>query len=180
MFKYVALLRAINVGGRFVKMVVLKDQFEQMGLKNVSTYIQSGNVLFASPEEDKTVLEAQIESQLAEALGFTVDTMIRRDDEMRELVRKRPFFPKTIPDDATHYISFLKKEPSSELRQKLLDTSSEMDEFYIDGAHLFWLYRRHLGKSKFTNGKVEKILKLSATRRNLNTVNKLTDRVATL
>ncbi|VAW32480.1 hypothetical protein MNBD_CHLOROFLEXI01-3713, partial [hydrothermal vent metagenome] len=163
MFRYVALLRAINVGGRFVKKAALRTPFEQMGLQKVQTYIQSGNVLFRSPEADKAALEAQIEARLAESLGFTVDTMIRREDEMRELVGKRPFPPETIPDDATLYISFLKTEPSDERCQKLLALSNEMDEFHIDGTHLFWLYRRHLGKSKFTNGKVERLLKMPAT-----------------
>ena len=111
MFRYVALLRAINVGGRFVKMAALRTIFEQMGLDNVQTYIQSGNVLFSSPETDKVALEAQIEVQLAKSLGFTVDTMIRGEDEMQALVEKRPFPPETVPDDATLYISFLKILP---------------------------------------------------------------------
>lgn len=180
MLNYVALLRAINVGGRFVKKAALKEQFEQLGLENVQTYIQSGNVLFTSSAVDKAVLEAQIEAQLAESLGFKVDTMIRGEDEMRALVGKRPFPPETIPDDATLYISFLKTEPNNELCQKLLAQSSQMDEFYIDGTHLFWLYRRHLGKSKFNNGKVERLLKMPATRRNLKTVNKLADMLAAM
>jgi uncharacterized protein (DUF1697 family) len=180
MFRYVALLRAINVGGRFVKMAVLRTRFEQLGLEKVQTYIQSGNVLFSSPKADKAALEAQIEAQLAKAFGFTVDTIIRREDEMRALVGKRPFPPETIPDDATLYISFLKTEPNDELRQKLLAQSSQMDEFHLDGTHLFWLYRRHLGKSKFTNGKVERVLKMPATRRNLKTVHKLADMLMAL
>jgi uncharacterized protein (DUF1697 family) len=96
------------------------------------------------------------------------------------VVGKRPFPPNSIPNDATLYISFLKAEPNDEQRQKLLAQSSQMDEFHIEGTHLFWLYRRHLGKSKFNNGKVERVLKMPATRRNLTTVNRLAELLATL
>ena len=78
MNKYVAFLRAINVGGNTViKMAELKQIFESMGLENVQTYIQSGNVIFESGEEDPTSLEKQIERQIETATGYKTQLFVR-------------------------------------------------------------------------------------------------------
>ena len=75
--RYVAFLRAMNVGGHNVKMADLREQFTVLGFTNVTTFIASGNVRFSSRAENTTALEAQIETHLAAHLGFAVDTFIR-------------------------------------------------------------------------------------------------------
>ena len=77
MAKYIAFLRAINVGGRTIKMDHLRTLFAQMGFADVATFIASGNVIFDSPETDTVVLERTIEDGLQDMLGYRVDTFIR-------------------------------------------------------------------------------------------------------
>ena len=74
---YIAFLRAINVGGRTVKMDRLRGLFEHLGYADVETFIASGNVIFQSPAEDTRALEQQIEAHLAASLGYEVATFVR-------------------------------------------------------------------------------------------------------
>lgn len=173
MNRAIAFLRAINVGGRFVKMDVLRQQFELLGLSNVQTYIQSGNVFFESTGTECAVLEQMIEEQLHEALGFQVPTMLRTTAEITEIARYQPFAEEKYGAGSVLYISFLKEEPEQDLQQKLSDLSGPIDEFHCLGRQIYWLNHKHLGKSNFTNSKLEKVLKVAATRRNTSTVNKI-------
>ena len=174
MNKYIAYLRAINVTNRFVKMDLLRQLFAQMNFADVETYIQSGNVIFATAETDESALETKIENHLEKALGFAVPTMIRNREQMVAIANRNPFPQIDEMEKATSYVSFLKMSPMSELKDKVEALSDGMDTFLVEGQELFWLYDRTKGQSKMTNGKVEKILKVAATRRNMNTVQKIT------
>ena len=77
--RYIAFLRAVNVGGRVVKMPVLKKAFESLQLSNVETFIASGNVVFETAASDVLKVERKIEARLREALGYEVTTMVRSD-----------------------------------------------------------------------------------------------------
>ncbi len=170
---YIAFLRAINVGGRFVKMDVLRQQFEQLGLAQVQTYIQSGNVIFAADDTGSAQLEQRIEDQLREAFGFEVPTLLRTPSEIIEIAHYQPF-PKTLYGaKSVLYISFLKEEPEPQRQQDLVQLSSTLDQFHVHGRQVYWLNHKHLGQSKFTNNKLEKVLKIPATRRNSSTVQKI-------
>lgn len=174
MSKYIAFLRAINVTNRFVKMEDLRELFVQMAFNDVETYIQSGNVIFSTTETDEQILEAKIETHLENALGFAVPTMIRNQESMMAIANSDPFPQIGEMEKATSYVSFLKETPAPELQEKLEALSDGMDTFLIQQRELHWLYDRTKGQSKMTNGKVEKILKVAATRRNMNTVQKIT------
>ncbi|GAA2741301.1 DUF1697 domain-containing protein [Kitasatospora cinereorecta] len=88
---YIAFLRAINVGGRTVKMERLRELFAELGLADVRTYIQSGNVFFRTGEMDRAALTARIEAHLGEALGYPVPVMLRTVAEVAEIVERDPF-----------------------------------------------------------------------------------------
>ena len=106
MQKYVAFLRAINVGGNTViKMADLKRIFESLGLDNVQTYIQSGNVIFES-EDDADSLEPWIESQLEKAAGYKMQIFVRKMREVQSIASKSSF---TANGDQTVHVAFLKK-----------------------------------------------------------------------
>jgi uncharacterized protein (DUF1697 family) len=173
MNRYVAFLRAINVGGRFVKMDDLRQAFESLGFSNVETYIQSGNVLFESPATNTGRLEGEIEAHLEKAFGFQVPAFVRSDAELLEIAEYWPFQEAERGDGSVLYISFLRDEPKDELQRELISCSNEIDEFYVHERQVFWLSRRQLGKSTFTNATIEKTLATQATRRNANTVRKI-------
>ncbi|MDQ1719685.1 MAG: hypothetical protein QOE89_3638, partial [Pseudonocardiales bacterium] len=117
--RYVAFLRAVNVGGRFVKMADLRDLLTDAGLIEVSTYIQSGNVLFSSPMRSAPKVEALIEQALLQQLGFAVDTMVRGKAELAAAVSEGNALQDPFGGDGRHMASMLKASPASGAQQRL-------------------------------------------------------------
>ena len=105
--RYIAFLRAINVGGRFVKMEVLRSLFSELGFENVRTYIQSGNVFFESNELDRDVLALKIEAHLKQALSFEVTTILRTISELEATVKFNPFKDLERTEDTRFCILFM-------------------------------------------------------------------------
>lgn len=170
--KYVAFLRAINVGGHaIIKMTDLKKMFEAAGLANVQTYIQSGNVIFES-EETADSLAKQIERQLEKAAEYKIELFVRTMREVQSIAEKSPFKAK---DGEIVYVTFLNKKPDKKTQQALLDLKSEADQFAFKGREVYTL-RRDRERSAFSNNFVEKILKMPATSRNLTTIAKIAEK----
>ncbi len=173
MKKYVAFLRAINVGGtKIIKMDDLKKHFESFGCINVQTYIQSGNVIFEAKES--IGLEEKIEKQLEKALGYKVETFLRTMDEVAKIASKPAFEPQ---GDETLHIVFLRNRQSVDKKseQSLLSLKSEADDFAVKGSEVYNL-RRDKEKSIFSNNLIEKTLKVEATTRNINTLRKIVEK----
>lgn len=171
--KYVAFLRAINVGGNaIIKMTDLKRMFESAGLENVQTYIQSGNVIFESEEENTDTLEKRIESQLEGIAGYKILLFVRTMRELQSIVNKSPL---TAKDKETAYVAFLNQKPDPKSRQALLALRNEADDFAIKGREVYHL-RRDREKSILLKTSIEKILQMPATTRNLTTLGKIVEK----
>lgn len=170
--KYVAFLRAINVGGRTVKMGHLRSLFEAMGFSNVETFIASGNVIFDSKSKSTKALESKIERNLHDSLGYKVATFIRSISELATVARYKPFHD-SDEDGNVLYIGFVADRPGDESKQRLLSFTTEVDDFHVDGREVYWLCRKKLGESDFPGTKFEKTLGMPATLRNSNTVVKI-------
>ncbi|KZE82144.1 hypothetical protein AV654_08795 [Paenibacillus elgii] len=173
---YVAMLRGINVSGqKIIKMDRLKSIFESMQLQEVTTYIQSGNVIFGTTESDKVVLRDRIESTLKEALGYDVPVVIRSNDELDEVIKLNPFAVAELPEGEKVYVTFLASQPTAEAVAHFESYSNNVDDFRVLNREVYILSRKGYGKSLFSNNFVEKKLKVTATTRNWETVNKLAD-----
>lgn len=173
MRKYIAFLRAINVGGTtIIKMADLKKMFESFGLENVQTYIQTGNVLFESPETSASRLEEQIERQLEKASGKPIRVFVRTMKEVAALVENCPFEPG--PGETVHVV-ILGKKPAKKNIDALIAGQSRTDEFAVRGKTAFNL-RRDRDASIFSNNFIEKVLGVSGTTRNLTTIKKLAEK----
>ena len=173
--KYVAFLRAINVGGHaIIKMADLKKMFEAAGLENVQTYIQSGNVIFESEEAGGRSLAKQIERQLEKAAEYKIELFVRTMQEVQSIAEKCPF---KVRDGEIAYVTFLNTMPDQQIQQALLNLNSESDEFAFRGSEIHTL-RRDREKSIFSNNFLEKILKMPATSRNLTTIRKIVEKYA--
>jgi uncharacterized protein (DUF1697 family) len=171
--KYVAFLRAINVGGHTVKMDHLRSLFEAMGFSNVETFIASGNVIFDSKSKSTKALESKIERALEDNLGYEVTTFIRSIAELAAVARYKPF-QDCGEDGNVLYIGFVTDNPGEESRQRLRSVTTKVDDFHIYGREVYWLCRKKLGESGFPGGaKFEKTLGMAATLRNSTTVVKL-------
>ena len=169
MTKYVAFLRAINVGGtKVIKMDDLRKMFESFGLSNVQTFIQSGNVIFESSAKSTTSLEDKLERQLEKALGYRVEVFVRSMAEITEIVNQKHFKPNT--EDTLHIV-FLRAAPAKAQAETLKKYNSPADEFAVIGCEVYNL-RHDRDKSVFSNSFIEKIFG-TATTRNITTLRKI-------
>ncbi|MGH9928324.1 MAG: DUF1697 domain-containing protein [Pyrinomonadaceae bacterium] len=172
--KYIAFLRAINVGGHTVKMDYLRSLFEALGLTRVETFIASGNVIFDSPSRSTKALEARIETSLHQALGYAVATFIRSTSELADIASYKPF-PDAELNAAGHslYIGFMTARPSDAAKLKLLSSATKVDDFHLHAREVYWLCRTKFGDSEFSGARLEKTLGMPVTLRNSTTVKKL-------
>ena len=172
--KYVAFLRAINVGGHTVKMDQLRELFAELGFRNVETFIASGNVIFDASSKNTVALEKKIESHLLKSLGYTVATFLRSPAELADIAQHKPFADSDVDADGdTLYIGFMNALPSDTAREKLLALSTKTDIFQLNNRELYWLLRTRFSDSQFSGGKLEKTLGLPVTLRNSTTVKKI-------
>jgi len=177
--RYVAFLRAVNVGGhQVVKMGDLRGLFESAGFAEVDTYIQSGNVIFESPERKAGVLEQKIEGELRRALNYVVTTFLRPVSEVVRIAEHAPFG--TIDEAAGErlYVAFLRVAPAAEAGRRLLALANKVDEFHLHRREVYWLQRRQRGVSRFSSATLEKTLETPITVRNQATVASIAEKYA--
>jgi uncharacterized protein (DUF1697 family) len=177
--RYIAFLRAINVGGHVVKMDYLRKLFEALGFEHVESFIASGNVIFDAPEASGEKLEKQIERHLRQALGYEVATFLRSPAELEAIASYKPFAASEINAEGRSLnIAFLAAPPVSEARDKLLALRNDIDAFAVHEREVYWLRRPPISESRFTGAMLEKTLGMPATVRNVTTVRKLAAKYA--
>jgi len=162
---YVALLRAVNVGGTGkLPMKELKAICEEAGFESVRTYIASGNVVFETDDDAAKVKEI-LEMRLTDYAGKKMDVFVRTAREMRDLVNINPF-----PDEPGNKVAvlFLDRKPPSDLKD--LATGIQDEKFEPAAKEIFVHYPKGMGQSKLGFGK-----EVVGTARNMNTVAKLTE-----
>jgi uncharacterized protein (DUF1697 family) len=177
MDNYIALLRGVNVGGKnMIKMADLKRMFEGMGLHQVQTYIQSGNVLFRSDEEE-AALRKRIEHEFERFFGFSVIIVLRTVAELENIIRNCPFSEESkaeaesTSETETLYVALLLQSPPKEGIERLTAYSSKSEELRIDGRDVFLLFHHSIRNSKLANNLHK--LGVPMTVRNWKTINKL-------
>jgi uncharacterized protein (DUF1697 family) len=175
MAAFIALLRAINVGGTGkLPMRELKDACEAAGLKRVSTYIASGNIVFAS-ERPAVVVKSLIAGLLRDRFGLTKNhTLIRKPDDLARVIAHNPFADAAATRPSLLMVTFLDGPPDAGAA-KALASFEGPERLHLDGDHLYVDYVESVGKSKLTPAFLDKALKVPATGRNWNTANKLLD-----
>ena len=172
--KYIAFLRAINVGGHTVKMDHLRRLFGALGFAKVETFIASGNVIFDSSSRSTRTLEKKIETHLRETLGYEVATFIRSPAELSAIAGYKPFPAAELKADGNVlYIGFLTDEPNEEAQRKVLSLTTAVDDFHIRGRELYWLCRTKIGESEVSGSVLQKALGKATTLRNSTTVKKI-------
>jgi len=173
--RYVALLRAINVGGHTVPMATLKKLFEDTrGCTNVSTFIASGNVLFDSATDDAPALEARIGAELERALGYEVVTFVRTPKELQAIAAHEPFSAADMDTPGVSlYVMFLPKPLSPKARAALTALETPCDRFHVRGREIFWLVRGKLLDSQVKGPQMARAIGMPTTMRNITSVRKL-------
>lgn len=172
--RYAAFMRALNVGGRIVKMDELKRHFVKLGFSNVESFIASGNIVFESSSKSGAALEKKISSALAKALGYEVVTFVRTIAEVSEIAAYTPF--KGLTDAPTFVVGFLIEPLSAAATKKLMALGSKVDRFHVRGREVWWHSENSQADSTFSNAVLEKTLGVRTTFRNMRTVRKMADR----
>ena len=172
---FVALLRGVNVGGNnMISMKSLKESFEAMGFTNVATYINSGNIIFQSKEDDPRKLEKKIEQMLANDYQLESKVVLRSLSELEKLVKA---LPQNWGDnsDWRFNVVFLRHSIDSEKILDELPANSDIEEvLYRPGTLLWSVQASEANRSKFVKLSTRKSFK-DMTVRNLNTTRKLYD-----
>jgi uncharacterized protein (DUF1697 family) len=171
---YVALLRGINVGGNnIIRMADLKICFESLKFKAVSTYIQSGNVLFSTPEPDGIKLESLIEKTLSEKFNYKSNVILITHQELKKVVTDAPDKFGSNPDQYRYDVLFLKKPLTSVEAIKNITLREGVDSARDgDGVIYFSRLISKAGQS-YLNKVITLPLYKQITIRNWNTTTKL-------
>ncbi len=171
---YIALLRGINVSGQ--KKIIMKDLkslFESLGLGEVKTYIQSGNVVFKSSLSEGVLID-QIQKAILEQYKFEVTVQVWNLESWEKVLANNPYFNNS-DEIKSLYVVFLEKEPEGVNWDEIDGLIYKEDEYSLYHKVIYLNCLGGYGKSKFNNNFFEKKLKLKATTRNWKTVNKLAE-----
>ena len=172
---FVALLRGVNVGGNnMISMKSLKESFETIGFTNVSTYINSGNIIFQSKEADPRKLERKIEQMLSSEYQLNSKVVVRSLSEMEKLIKA---LPRNWDSDSglKFNVIFLRHSIDSEKILAELTINSDVEEvLYRPGTLLWSVEASQAALSTMVKLSSRKIFQ-DMTMRNLNTTRKLHD-----
>ena len=170
---FVALLRGVNVGGNnMISMKALKQSFESLGYPHVSTYINSGNIIFTSDQTDARKLETEIEAMLVREYQLESKVVVRTLDEMAKLVKSLP--PSWSQESDWRYnVIFLRHTIDSKKVLGELPAKSEIEEVVYRPGTLLWSAQvSALARSNMVKLSSRKLYQ-EMTVRNLNTTKKL-------
>ena len=167
---YIILLRGVTPSGKNkVPMAPLRAALTKAGLKDVQTYIQSGNVIAAS-ELTQAGLERLVREVIRKNFGGDIAIVARTAKQFARVLKQSPF---ADADGARLYFSLLATEPDKKLLRELLSTDFSPDQVRYGNNTIYTLYATKHSDSKFNNNFFERKLKVTATTRNLNTMLKL-------
>lgn len=174
---YIALLRGINVSGHNkIKMVELKQLFIDLGFNEVTTYIQSGNVIFQSEELATNKIEQIIIEAIEKKFGYSIKVLVLTKNDLKTIFESNPFIQRENIDITKLHVTILKTKPETEgieSIENLIVTSD--DEFKILNKSVFLYCPNGAGNTKLTINLFEKKLKTVATSRNWKTITKLVE-----
>lgn len=171
--RYIALLRAVNVGGRVVKMERLRALFAELGLENVRTYIQSGNVFFDAPAQNRQNLQLRIENHLSAALEYEVPVFLRTLVDFEKALAMAPFRGKDPTGDTRHLIVFLSAPIKEGIRFPHCSPRNDCVILHAFESEAFVVIRVEKGRVPNATAFLEKALNLSSTARFYHTAEKL-------
>lgn len=180
MTTYIALLRAINVGGTSLAMAGLRDLLGRLGLAGARSVLQSGNLVFRCAARRTAALERLLETETRRRLGVDTAYVVRTAAQWKSVVARNPFPAAARRDPAHLLVMFLKRTPTGRAVKRLRATIEGREMVGTAGAHAYIVYPDGVGRSRLTTALIERTLETSATGRNWNTVLKIAALATTL
>jgi len=156
-----------------IKMDALKALCVSLKLKAPQTYVQSGNVIFSTEENDLTKLGTRIQDAIERKIGFRPNVMLRTAAEMRSVVARNPFAGRKGIEPGKLLVNFLASDPSKDAREKAFAIKIGPEELHLIGREAYIYFPNGQGRSKFPWPAIERALGTSGTGRNWNSVTKM-------
>jgi uncharacterized protein (DUF1697 family) len=170
----ISMLRGVNLGPHHrIKMEDLRALYESLQLQDPQSYVQSGNVIFRTKEKNATKLAKKIQEGIGKKFGFRPEVIIRRIEELKQSLAANPFQNRPDLEPSKLLITFLSAEPAAEAQAAIRNLKVNREELHLIGRELYIYFPDGIGKSKVPWSSVEKLLKVTGTARNLNSVVKM-------
>jgi uncharacterized protein (DUF1697 family) len=174
MDRYIAFLRGVNVSGqKIIKMEVLRKAFAEAGFSDVKTYIQSGNILFNSDEQNTETLIIRIEDLVEKEFGFRTDVILRFRTDIESILNTLRLTQREAHNDQKYYITFLKKEYPELLPVPVYSKNQDIEIIYHNRMDFISISAMFKGIYGFPNALIEKTTGIPATTRNPQTLDKI-------
>ena len=171
---YIALLRGINVSGhKIIKMESLRASLTALGLAEVRTYVQSGNVIFNAPDQGLEGLARKLEQNIRETFGFDVPVFLITAKRLEEVIRQNPLARMPGIDPSKLHVTFLSGNPPKAAGELLGPLAVGAERLEVVGREVYLYCPNGYGDTKLSNTAIEKKLSVGATTRNWKTVNTL-------
>ena len=172
MARHIALLRGINLGpARRVAMADLRGLCEDLGYEDVSTYVQSGNVVFTSASRPAR-LQDELEREIAVRLGVETQVVVRTRDELADVIERDPFGD-VVDEPKRYQVSFLSGKPTADAAREIEQLEVAPERVVVSGREIYAWHPEGIQRSKLAKALADKRLGVTATARNWNTVTKL-------
>ena len=173
---YISIIRGINVSGqKLIKMDALRKMYENMGFRNVTTYVQSGNVIFTSNDIEltETEMEAKISRQIEKEFGFEVPIIVLTVEKLKQIIDNNPFLNDANKDQAFLHVTFLSSKPAYFDKKAIEDKKQDGEDVFFSDDAVYLYCPNGYGNIKLTNNLLEAKMKVRATTRNWKTTNEL-------
>jgi len=170
----VCLLRGVNVGGHAkIEMDALRKLFTSLKFQEPQTYIQSGNIIFKTVEQDISRIAKRIQQGIEKHFDCCPEVMLRSTQELRAVISSNPFKKRTDIEPSKLLVSFLAAEPAKHAAKNLAALAIGPEEVHLVGRELYIYFPNGAGKSKLPWARLDKALETQGTGRNWNSVTKI-------
>lgn len=168
------MLRGINVGPhKRMKMDKLRSTCASAGFKDVKTYIQSGNVVLRAEKLSSAILSKQLMQCIERDFGFTAEVITRTREEVKRVIASNPLLKESGVDTSKLHVVFLPGKPSPAAVKKLQELTLAPDRARVSGDEIYFYFPNGVSGSSLWKHPLDRVLEVSGTMRNWNTVNKL-------
>jgi uncharacterized protein (DUF1697 family) len=167
----ISMLRGVNVGPHNrIKMDALRALYESLKFESPRTYVQSGNVIFRTKEKNTPQLAKKIQAAIGKKCGCSPDVILRTTEEMRKAIAASPFADRPELEPGKILVTFLAAEPPKDAHATLAGLKAHPEELHLKGRELYIYFPNGAGKTKLPWSSVERLLKVTGTARNWNSV----------
>ena len=170
----ISMLRGVNLGPHNrIKMDALRSVYESLKLEEPRTYVQSGNVIFRTKEKNLAKLAVKIQDAIEKKFKCRPDVILRTTDELKKAIAATPFADRPHLEPGKILVTFLAAEPPREAEANLAKFTDYPEELHLKGREMYIYFPNGAGRSKLPWSSVEKLLKVTGTARNWNSVTKM-------